>query len=61
MLMIQRKVGQEICIADDIVTRVEQGTGNQVKLGIKAPKSMKVWRVDDTKNGVGHSDLNTVE
>jgi carbon storage regulator len=49
MLMIQRKVGQEIKIGDDIVIKVIEGTGRNVKIGIDAPPSLKIWRVEEPK------------
>ncbi len=58
MLMIQRQYGQAIRIGDDIVIRVERGTGNQVKLGITAPRSLKVWRVDEPEQASDRLDNN---
>ena len=53
MLVLTRKVNESVIIGDDIeicVTRVE---GDTVKIGIKAPRSIAVFRkelVDDVKH-----------
>ncbi len=44
MLILTRKLGEQITIGDDIVIRVIDIKGTQVKLGIKAPKHIEVHR-----------------
>lgn len=55
MLILLRKDAESICIDDDIVITVLGITGNQVKLGIKAPDNVVVnreeihWRIEREK------------
>jgi carbon storage regulator len=44
MLILTRKAGETIRIGDDIVISVMEIRGNQVRLGINAPRSVTVHR-----------------
>lgn len=44
MLALTRKVGQSIIIDDDIEVTVAEVRGDQVRIGIKAPKTVKILR-----------------
>ena len=44
MLVIRRRAGESILIADDIEIEVLETTPTRVKLGIKAPKEVTVLR-----------------
>ena len=44
MLVLTRKVGEEIRIDNDIVVRVTSVQGGRVKLGIDAPRHRKITR-----------------
>jgi len=44
MLVLTRKVNEEVVIGDDIVVRVTHVGGNQVKIAIEAPKAISVHR-----------------
>jgi carbon storage regulator len=44
MLILSRKVGQEIVIGDNIRLTVVTIRGKQVQLGITAPAEMPIWR-----------------
>ncbi len=44
MLVLTRKVGETVLIGDDISISVLNIRGNQVKIGIKAPKDVSVHR-----------------
>ena len=44
MLVLTRKVGETVLIGDDISISVRNIRGNQVKIGIKAPKDVSVHR-----------------
>ena len=44
MLIISRHIGEKLRIGDDIEIMVLEVTGQQVGLGIKAPKSIAVHR-----------------
>lgn len=44
MLILTRRVGETIIIGDDVKVTVLAVNGNQVRLGIKAPKTVPVHR-----------------
>ncbi|MDT8311904.1 MAG: carbon storage regulator CsrA [Methylophaga sp.] len=44
MLILTRRVGEKLIINDDIVIEVVGLKGNQVSVGIDAPKSVSVHR-----------------
>jgi len=44
MLILARKLNEKLVINDDIIISVIEIRGDQVKLGIEAPKNVKVYR-----------------
>lgn len=44
MLVLTRKSGEKITIGDDIIVKVLEIKGSQVKVGIEAPKGIAVHR-----------------
>ncbi|MFZ5760730.1 MAG: carbon storage regulator CsrA [Thermodesulfobacteriota bacterium] len=44
MLILSRKIGEAIIIADDIKVRVLESKGGLVKLGVDAPEQVTVHR-----------------
>lgn len=44
MLILTRKLGEQITIGDDIVISLLEIKGSQVKLGIEAPQSISIHR-----------------
>lgn len=44
MLILTRRVGETVVIGDDIVVTVLAIKGNQVRIGVQAPKSVAVHR-----------------
>lgn len=44
MLVLTRRRGEAIMIGDDIVVRVLEVSGDQIRLGIEAPRSVSVHR-----------------
>jgi carbon storage regulator len=46
MLVLSRKVGEEICIANDIVVVITSIKGSRVSVGIEAPNFVKVLRAE---------------
>ena len=44
MLVVSRKLEQEIQIGDDIIVKVVRVDGDKVRLGITAPKDVRVLR-----------------
>jgi carbon storage regulator len=51
MLVIRRRTGESLFIGDDIEVQVLEVAGSQVKLGIRAPKSVGVVRSEIKKVG----------
>lgn len=44
MLILSRKVGETLYINDDIEIKIVEVSGDKVRLGIEAPKDVKVLR-----------------
>ena len=44
MLILSRKVNEKIMIGDDISISIIEIRGDQVRIGVDAPKSVKVFR-----------------
>ena len=44
MLIITRRPGEKIMLGEDISIQVMEIVGNQVRIGIQAPKSVPVYR-----------------
>jgi carbon storage regulator len=44
MLVLTRKSGESLIIGDDVVVTIVEIRGNQVKIGVEAPDSIKVYR-----------------
>ncbi|WP_044345833.1 carbon storage regulator CsrA [Pseudomonas meliae] len=47
MLVLTREIGETFSIGDDITVQILGINGNQVRLGINAPKDIKVHRAGD--------------
>ena len=63
MLILTRRVGETVVIGDDVDITVLGVKGNQVRLGIKAPKEITVHReeiyqrISREQNGTRRLDL----
>ena len=44
MLILSRKINEKICIGNDITLTIIEVRGEQVKIGVDAPKEVKVFR-----------------
>jgi carbon storage regulator len=44
MLILSRKVNEKIMIGDDIAISIIEIRGDQVRIGVTAPKTVKVFR-----------------
>ena len=63
MLILTRRIGETLIIGDDVNITVLGVKGNQVRLGINAPKDVSVHReeiylrIQQEKQGVDVADL----
>ncbi len=46
MLILSRKLNESITISDNIEITIVDIKGDQVKLGIKAPRDIKIYRME---------------
>jgi len=46
-VILTRRVGETVMIGDEVTVTVLRVKGNQVRLGVNAPKSVSVQREDD--------------
>ena len=50
MLVLSRTIGEAIKIGDDITIMVTDVRGKKVKLGVEAPKKLKIIRLETDGN-----------
>lgn len=58
MLILTRKIGESLLIGDDISITILNSYGNQVKIGVSAPKSVPVHR-EEVYRRIKASEENT--
>ncbi len=64
MLILTRRVGESVVIGEDVTVTVLGVKGNQVRIGINAPKHVAVHReeiFERIKNGRGNDAPNSSE
>ena len=62
MLILTRRVGESVVIGEDVTVTVLGVKGNQVRIGINAPKTVAVHReeiFERIKNGQSSGDRST--
>lgn len=57
MLVLSRKVGEEVVIGDNVRVTIVAVSGNQVRLGFQAPEHIAIFR-DEVIRKPGHSRTN---
>ena len=62
MLILTRKVGERLVIDDDVIVTILGVKGNQIRVGIEAPREVQVHREEiyqrilkERSNGAGRS------
>jgi carbon storage regulator len=63
MLILTRRIGETVMIGQDIAVKIVEVKGNQVRLGIEAPKEVAVHReeiYERIKSESGSSGLATL-
>jgi len=61
MLVVSRKVGEELKVGDDIIVKVVDIDKNQVKIGIDAPKNVMILRMELVKEITKQNKLSIQE
>ena len=61
MLILTRKIGESLIIGDDVEITALSVRGNQVKLGVNAPKEIAVHRQEIYERIKAAEDSNSVE
>ena len=51
MLILSRRIGEQLLIGDDILVEVLEVSGEQVRLGIAAPSDVKILRDEVLEDG----------
>ena len=57
MLVIARKVGEELKIGDDIIVKIISLEKNQIKIGIDAPRDISILRMELVKEIINQNKL----
>jgi carbon storage regulator len=55
VLILTRRIGETVMIGDDVTVTVLRVKGNQVRLGMNAPKTVSVQR-EEIFNRIKHED-----
>jgi len=61
MLILTRRVGESLIIGDDVTVSVLGVKGNQVRIGIDAPKDVQVQTPDDNDGASNDANGNVAD
>lgn len=59
MLILTRRIGESLVIGEDVVVRVIEIKGTQVRLGIEAPGDVQILREELVKRESASPDRNS--
>lgn len=59
MLVLSRKPGESICIGDDIIITLVRVSGSAARIGVTAPRNVKIVRSELEKEEHDHSTSET--
>jgi len=59
MLVVSRKIGEELKVGDDIIVKIIDIDKNQVKVGIDAPRNVTILRMELVKEITKQNKLST--
>jgi carbon storage regulator CsrA len=60
VLILTRRIGETVMIGDEVTVTVLRVKGNQVRLGVNAPKSVSVQR-EEIFHRIKHESSETVQ
>ena len=61
MLVVSRKIGEELKVGDDIIVKIIDIDKNQVKVGIDAPRNIMILRMELVKEITKQNKLSIQE
>ena len=61
MLVVSRKIGEELKVGDDIIVKIIDIDKNQVKIGIDAPRNIMILRMELVKEITKQNKLSIQE
>ena len=59
MLVVSRKIGEELKVGDNIIVKIIDIDKNQVKVGIDAPRNVTILRMELVKEITKQNKLST--
>ena len=60
MLVVSRRIGEELKIGDNIIIKIIDMEKNQVKVGIDAPRNVPILRMELVKEITKQNKLSTI-
>ncbi len=61
MLVLTRKIGQSIIVNDDIVVTIMSLDRNRVKIGIRAPLDVSIFRHEIVERMIAQGEIEPLE
>ncbi len=61
MLVLRRKIGEEVRIGENVIVKVLAVNGRAIRLGIEAPEYIPIWRAEWAPESVPANQPNKPE